>query len=133
MERQGKKPQLPLWLAPSQVRIIPVTREFLPYADEVAKKLNNGRVRTDVDDSDETVEKRVRDAEMLWVPYIIVVGAREKGVAELPVRVRETGTQRRISMEKLATEIREKTAGYPFRPLTLPLHVSTRPAYRVYQ
>ena len=133
MERQGKKPQLPLWLAPSQVRIIPVTREFLPYADEFAKKLNDGRVRTDVDDSDETVEKRVRDAEMLWVPYIIVVGAREKGVTELPVRVRETGTQRRISIEKLAAEIREKTAGYPFRPLTLPLHVSTRPGYRSYQ
>jgi threonyl-tRNA synthetase len=83
MERQGKKPQLPLWLAPSQVRIIPVTREFLPYADEVAKKLNDERVRTDVDDSDETVEKRVRDAEMLWVPYIIVVGAREKGVKQV--------------------------------------------------
>jgi len=70
---------------------------------------------------------------MLWVPYIIVVGAREKGVTELPVRVRETGAQRRISIEKLAAEIREKTAGYPFRPLTLPLHVSTRPGYRSYQ
>jgi threonyl-tRNA synthetase len=70
---------------------------------------------------------------MFWVPYIIVVGAREKGLAELPVRVRETGSQRRISMEQLAAEIREKTAGYPFRPLTVPIHVSTRPAYHVYQ
>jgi len=105
----------------------------LTYADELAKKLNDGRVRTDVDDSDETVEKRVRDAEMLWVPYVIVVGAREKGVTELPVRVRETGTQHRISIERLVAEIRDKTAGYPFRPLTVPLHVSTRPAYRAYQ
>ena len=105
----------------------------MPHADEIAKKLNDGRVRTDVDDSDETVEKRVREAEMLWVPYVIVVGAREKGVSEFPVRVRETGTQRRMSLEKLAGEIREKTAGYPFRSLTVPLHVSTRPACRAYQ
>jgi threonyl-tRNA synthetase len=130
MEQQGKKPQLPLWLAPSQVRIIPVTRESLPDGDEVAKMLNDGRVRADVDDSDETVEKRVRDAEMLWIPYIIVVGAREKGAVNLPVRVRETGAQHKMSIEELASEIRQRTAGYPFRPLTLPLHVSTRPAYR---
>jgi threonyl-tRNA synthetase len=130
MEQQGKKPQLPLWLAPSQVRIIPVTRESLPDGDQVAKVLNDGRVRADVDDSDETVEKRVRDAEMLWIPYIIVVGAREKGAAKLPVRIRETGTQRKMSIEELASEIRQRTAGYPFRPFTLPLHASTRPAYR---
>jgi len=107
-----------------------VTREFLPHGDELAKTLNQGRVRADVDDSDETVEKRVRDAEMLWIPYIIVVGAREKGAESLPIRVRETGAQRKMSMEELVGEIREKAAGYPFRPLTLPLHVSARPAYR---
>ena len=133
MEQQGEKPQLPLWLAPSQVRIIPVTRDFLPHSDEVAKVLNDGRVRADVDDSDETVEKRVREAEMLWIPYIIVVGAREKGAAKLPVRIRETGTQRSMSMEELTSEIKQKTTGYPFRPLTVPLHVSTRPAYQAYR
>ncbi len=133
MEQKGKKPQLPLWLAPSQVRIIPVTREFLPHANELAENLNGRRVRTDVDDSDETVEKRVRDAEMLWVPYIIVVGAREKGAEKLPVRVRETGTQSGMTIDELASEIRKKSAGYPFRPLALPLHVSERPAYRAYQ
>jgi len=132
-EREGKKPRLPLWLSPSQVRIVPVTKDFLPHADELASRLNDGRVRADVDDSDETVERRVRDAEMLWIPYIIVVGAREKGATQLPVRVRETGSQRRMSIEELAIEIREKTAGFPFRPLTVPVHVSTRPAYRSYQ
>ena len=133
MEQQGKKPQLPLWLAPSQVRIIPVTRQFLPYADQLAETLNRSGTRTDVDDSDETVEKRVRDAEMLWVPYIIVVGAREKGADKVPVRVRETGDQRRMTVDELASEIRRKTAGYPFRPLSVPLHVGARPAYRAYQ
>jgi len=129
-ERQGERPQLPLWLAPSQARIIPVTREFVSYADELAGRLNDGRVRTDVDDSDETVEKRVRDAEMFWIPYIIVVGAREKSAAKLPIRVRETRDQRKMSVEELVTEIKEKTKGYPFRPLTFPLHVSARPVYR---
>jgi len=130
LEQQGKRPQLPLWLAPSQVRMIPVTREFLSYADELAGRFNDARVRTDVDDSDETVQKRVRDAEMFWIPYIIVVGAREKSATKLPIRVRETSDQRKMSVEELVTEIREKTKGYPFRPLTVPLHVSVRPVYR---
>lgn len=130
LEQQGKRPQLPLWLAPSQVRIIPVTHEFLSCADELAGKFNESRVRTDVDDSDETVQKRVRDAEMFWIPYIIVVGAREKSSTKLPIRVRETSDQRKMSVEELVTEIREKTKGYPFRPLTVPLHVSVRPVYR---
>jgi len=129
MEQQGKKPQLPLWLAPTQVRIIPVTRESLPHADRLAASLNQARVRADVDDSDETVEKRVRDAEMFWIPYIIVVGAREKTTEQLPVRVRETGGQRKMTVEELASEVTQRTAGYPFRSLTVPLHVSTRPAY----
>jgi len=129
-EQQSKKPWLPLWLAPSQVRIIPVTKEFLPLADELAGSLNHERVRADVDDSEETVDKRVRDAEMLWIPYIIVVGSREKAAEKLPVRVRETGNQRKMTVKELGSEIGGKTAGYPFRPLTLPVHVSTRPAYR---
>jgi len=133
MEHQGKKPQLPLWLAPTQVRIIPVTKESLPDADGLAAKLNQARVRTDVDDSDETVEKRVREAEVFWIPYIIVVGAREKTGGQLPVRVRETGEQRKMTVEELASEVAERTAGYPFRPLTVPVHVSTRPAYRTGQ
>ena len=133
MEQQGKKPRLPLWLAPTQVRIIPVTSRFLPYADELAKRLNHGRVRADVDDSDETVEKRVRDAEILWIPYIIVVGAREKAAEKLPVRVRATGDQRKMTLEQVMSEIAKETAGYPFRPLTLPVHVSTRPGYQAYQ
>jgi len=133
MEQQGNKPQLPVWLAPSQVRVIPVTREFLPHADELAEKFNERRVRTDVDDSEETVEKRVRDAEMSWIPYVIVVGAREKAAEKLPVRVRESGDQRKMTIDELASEIGQKTAGYPFRPLTVPLHVSARPTYRAYQ
>jgi len=117
------------WLAPSQVRIIPVTGEYLEFAREVAGKLNRGQARTDIDDSDETVDKRVRDAEMLWIPYIIVVGSREKGTQKLPVRIRETGDQRMMTAEELMSEIGEKTAGYPFRPLAIPLHVTARPAY----
>jgi len=130
MEQQGKKPQLPLWLAPTQARIIPVTAEYLSHADELARRLNEGRVRADIDDSDETVEKRVRDAEMLWIPYIIVIGARERSAELLPVRIRETGEQRKMTIDDVISEVKQKTSGCPFRPLTVPIHVSTRPAYR---
>lgn len=130
MEKQGKKPQLPIWLAPTQVRILPVTSDYLAYADELAGRLNSERVRTDVDDSDETVERRVRSAEMLWIPYIVVVGAKEKSGQKLPVRARHTGKQQLMTLQELVSEVQTKTAGMPFRPLTIPVHVSQRPGYR---
>ena len=130
MEKQGKKPQLPVWLAPTQARILPVTSDYLSYADELAGRLNSERVRTDVDDSDETVERRVRSAEMLWIPYIIVVGAKEKGGQKLPVRARHTGKQQLMTLQELVSEVQGKTIGMPFRSLTIPMHVSQRPGYR---
>ncbi len=130
MQRQGKKPQLPLWLAPMQARILPVTSEYLPYADELAIRLNSEGVRTDVDDSDQTIDRRVRDAEMVWIPYIIVIGAKEKNGEKLPVRVRHTGKQQSMTIQELVSDLREKTTGMPFRSSTLPLHVTERPGYR---
>ena len=129
-QRQGRKPQLPLWLAPIQARILPVTSEYLTYADEIAIGLNSDGVRTDVDDSDQTIERRVREAERAWIPYVIVIGAREKKGGKLPVRVRPLGKQQSMTAQEIVSDVRERTAGMPFRSLTLPLHVTERPGYR---
>ena len=125
-EREGKTPRLPTWLAPVQVRIIPVARDNLKFAMEVADKLEEAGIRVDVDDRDETLSKRIRDAETGWVPYVCVVGSKEEETGTLSVRIRGEG-QAKMTAEELIKRIREETRGYPTRPLYLPRLLSQRP------
>ncbi|MEM1820799.1 MAG: threonine--tRNA ligase, partial [Thermofilaceae archaeon] len=67
-EAKGGKPSLPLWLSPVQVRVIPVSSDYTGYALEVAEKLNSLAIRADVDDRDESLSKKIRDAEVKWIP-----------------------------------------------------------------
>lgn len=129
-ESRGEKPSLPLWLTPVQVRLIPVSPDLTERCVEVCRELNGKGVRADVDDREETLSKRVREAETAWIPYIIVMGKRELHEELLPVRVRGEGSIRNLTVEKLTSEIKERVKGYPYRPLTLPFKVSLRPSYR---
>lgn len=126
-ENEGRKPQFPLWLAPVQVRLIPVTENHLRVCHEVAASLN--RVRVDIDDRNETLSSRIRDAERAWVPYICVIGDREEKSGVLSVRVRGEG-QNQMTAQELATLIGEKTKGMPFRPLALPILLQRHPKFR---
>jgi threonyl-tRNA synthetase len=130
LEHKGEKPSLPLWLSPSQVRLIPVKSQFLSYSKDLASKLAKHSLRTDIDDRDESVDRRVRDAELNWIPYVIVVGEREVNSKMLAVRRRTDGKQYSCNLEDLETEIIELTEGYPRLPLRLPLLVSQRPGYK---
>lgn len=129
VEVSGGKPMLPVWLSPVQVRIIPVTEAHLGRAEELSKILESSNVRVDIDDRDGTVEKRVRQAEVDWVPFVIVIGEREAKSDQFQVRIREKATTANLSLEKLVKEIRSKAAGYPYRPLPLPKLLSSRPGY----
>jgi threonyl-tRNA synthetase len=110
-----------------QVRIIPITSENLKYALEVADKLEAEGIRVDVDDRDETLNKRIRDAETAWVPYICIVGAKEVAEGTLSVRERGGG-QYKTTPEELIKKIKEEVKGYPTRPLYMPRLLSQRPA-----
>jgi len=130
LENEGKKPSLPLWLSPIQVRIIPVSNKYIDYALGLAEKLEKMSIRVDVDDREETLQKRIRDAEINWIPYIIVIGEKELNMNKFPVRIREINAQKTMSIEEIGNEIKSKTLGYPFKPLTLPKLVSMRPLYK---
>jgi threonyl-tRNA synthetase len=91
----------PFWLAPVQVRVIPVGERFVELANEVAGWLEGYRV--EVDASDETVGKRIREAEVEKIPYVIVVGERESR-EQLAVR-RRGGEQVTLSAEELLAEL----------------------------
>jgi len=74
LEKEGRVPCLPLWLTPVQVRLIPVNSNFIQHANRVMSEIEGANIRVDMDDRSESLAKRVRDAEMNWVPYIVVVG-----------------------------------------------------------
>ena len=125
----GKRPSLPLWLCPTQVRVIPVGQDFLAAADKVAAEITASKIRVDVDNRDETVGKKIRDSEKEWIPYTIVIGDKETGKEKLPVRIREIGKLSDYSPSDLAAEIKEKTKGKPWRPLPEPKYLQARPKF----
>jgi threonyl-tRNA synthetase len=96
----------------------------------LAAKLGELLVRTDLDDRDESVDKRVREAELNWIPYIVVVGKREATTDQLAIRRRRDGKQYNSSLADLEKEIAELTKGYPRMPLRLPVMLSKRPGYK---
>ncbi len=128
-QMEGKPPMLPLWLSPTQVRIIPISDKFLEYAKEVADKIEEHKVRVDIDDRPLTVQKKVREAEMEWIPYIVVIGEREIGSTTLPVRDRKLGEVRKMTIKELISEITKKTRDKPFKPFSMPKMLSQRPKF----
>jgi len=127
---KGGVAQLPVWLAPTQVRVIPVAERHKEGAEALSVSIRSNDIRVDIDDTDETVGKRIRNAAKEWVPYIIVFGDKEAEGGELAVRVRSTKEQEGLTKDSLVSRIKEETAGKPFRHLYLPMRLSVRPTFR---
>jgi threonyl-tRNA synthetase len=87
-------------------------------------------LRVDLDDRDDTLQSRIREAEMSWVPYIVVLGEKEIKTGELSVRSREEGKEIKITTKNLVSRIKSETEGYPSKPLTYPTLLSRRPGYK---
>ncbi|MGQ9530844.1 MAG: threonine--tRNA ligase [Candidatus Bathycorpusculaceae bacterium] len=128
-QQQSKPPMLPLWLSPTQIRIISLSDKYVDYCEDLAKKMEENCIRVDIDDRTLTLQKRVREAEMEWVPYIIVVGEKEAESNILAVRDRKAKKIRKMKLEELISEVEEITQGKPFKPLPLPKHLSKRPQF----
>ena len=128
-QQNGKSPMLPLWLSPTQIRIIPMSDKYLKKVEKLVEEIDPHCIRVDIDDRALTLQKRIREAEMEWVPYIIVVGQKEIESNMLPVRDRRTGEIRKIKLKQLISEIKEIMKTKPFKPLPLPRHLSKRPQF----
>ncbi len=88
--------KFPVWLAPLQVKLLPISDKFLPYAEEVQQKLRKARVRVEIDERNEKIGKKIREAELSRVPYMLVVGEKEMSEQKLSVRRQgkgDAGTQ----------------------------------------
>ncbi|MCB9421953.1 MAG: threonine--tRNA ligase [Ardenticatenaceae bacterium] len=94
----------PLWLAPVQVVMIPITDRHVAYAEEVAKKLQDAGLRVDVDDSNERMNKKIRNAQLQKVPYMLVVGDNEVENDTVAVRTRENEDRGAISLAEFIAQ-----------------------------
>jgi len=102
----------PLWLAPVQIKVLPVSDKFLDYAKEVADELRRSEFRLEVDDSDESLGKKIRNAEMQKIPYMIIIGEKEIEGKNVTVRSKKDGDLGSMSIEdlinKLADDVGDK-------------------------
>jgi len=124
---EGRKPQFPLWLSPTQVRIIPLKEEFNDFSEQLFDKISTNSIRVDIDDRNESIGKRIREAEKEWIRYILVIGEKEANSENLSIRDRQTGDVRELSFDNFLNEIKEQTKDKPFTGLNFPKYISKRP------
>jgi len=97
---------LPFWLAPEQVRVIPVSDRHAPYADEVRATLRGDGIRCEVDSRSESMGKRIRDGELGKVPFLLIVGDREVETHTASVRARHGDVEGDMPLDGLAHALR---------------------------
>lgn len=132
---EGKLPTMPTWISPIQVRVVPISDRHFDYAVSVAKKLRDKMVRADADDRRKTMKWKIRDSGTNWIPYVGVVGDKEKKTGTVSVTIRRLSTVKkahvkRMKINELAKVVAKDTAGMPFRQLTLPLRLSKSISFR---
>ena len=121
-----EKPELPLWLAPTQIRFVPVGQEFVEDCAELASSLN---ARVDVDDRNDSVGRKIREAEREWVNMIIVYGQKEKDGDTLPVRLR-SGEVKDLPLDEIQKIVEMELRNRPYEELPLPMLLSKRIVFR---
>jgi threonyl-tRNA synthetase len=83
--------KLPLWLAPDQVAILPISERYNEYAHQVAETLNRADIRTIIDERNEKIGRKIRDNELKKVPYMLIVGEKEQENQEVSIRKQGQG------------------------------------------
>jgi threonyl-tRNA synthetase len=83
--------KFPLWLAPLQVKILPISDKFMDYAKTLLNDLKKADIRAEIDDRNEKIGKKIRDTELAKVPYMLVVGEKEAGENKVSVRKQGKG------------------------------------------
>ena len=102
--------KFPSWLAPVQVKILPVSDKFMGYAKDVLKKFKKADIRAEIDDRNEKIGRKIRDTELMKVPYMLVVGEKEMNENKVSVRRQGKGDSGAKDTDSFINEIREEIA-----------------------
>ncbi|MDD5004933.1 MAG: threonine--tRNA ligase [Candidatus Omnitrophica bacterium] len=103
---------LPFWLSPVQVLILPVKDAFFAYAKEIKETLEKNNLRISIDLRSETLDKKIREAELQKIPYVIVIGEREFKASSISVRKRSVGDQGQIELFNFIQKLKEECQGH---------------------
>ncbi len=98
--------KFPVWLAPVQVKVLPISDKFLDYANSVLQSLKNADIREEVDDRNEKIGKKIRDTEVMKVPYMLVVGEKEMNDNSVAIRRQGKGDLGVKSVDEFINEVR---------------------------
>jgi len=102
--------KFPLWLAPEQVVILPISEKFHDYAEKVLNFLNNYDIRTLIDSRNEKIGKKIRDNELKRIPYLLIVGEKEESENIVSVRRQGEGDKGSFKLEDFRDFILKETA-----------------------
>ncbi len=127
--KNNKTPMLPVWLSPTQVRIVPVSEKAEKYCEEVLNSLAKEGFRVDYDDRQETLPKKIRQAEHEWIPFTCVIGEREEKERKISVRTRSNGEQTSLTTLELIEKLEKETKDKPREKLSLSPRLSFRPKF----
>jgi threonyl-tRNA synthetase len=127
MMKQGKIAFLPLWLMNTQIRLIPINESFLEKCIEISNYFKEKEIRVDIDDREESLSKKIREAEMEWTHYIIIIGEKEVVNNIISIRDRINKSNYESTIEELIEKITNQIRNKPFLPINLPELLSNRP------
>ena len=108
LEHTGGK--FPLWLTPDQVVVLPISEKYNEYAEKVAKELNKADIRTQVDDRNEKIGRKIRDNELKRIPYLLIVGEKEAEDGKVSVRAQGEGDKGQMTIAEFAEYMKELVA-----------------------
>lgn len=125
-----EKPELPYWLSPIQLRLLIVNDKYFAYAEEIALELKKHNIRVEIDDRDERLGRKIRDAQKNWIPYVIVIGEKEivNNVYTLKTRSGEEISD--VNIEVIIELLKSLQNNMPFRKLNLNMNLSVQPIFR---
>jgi threonyl-tRNA synthetase len=97
--------KFPLWLAPVQAVLLPINQDLADYAHEIREELEIHKIRCDVDKRSETLKKKIRDAQLNYIPIIITIGDKEKQNKTLSVRTLDGKVRMGMAMDKFIKSV----------------------------
>ncbi len=98
----------PTWLAPVQVKVLPLSDKFMGYGEKVLAALNEAGIRAEIDTRAEKIGYKIREAQMKKVPYMLVVGGKEEEEGKVSVRSRKEGDEGQCTLDEFIAKIKEE-------------------------
>jgi threonyl-tRNA synthetase len=100
--------KFPMWLVPVQVKILPISDKFLPYAENVLSQLKNNDIRAEIDERSEKIGKKIRDTELAKIPIMLIIGEKEVNEEKVSVRRQGKGDEGSKTLNEVIENIKEE-------------------------